>query len=603
MNNHFLKQVPVPSRRRRSFSPNEKELMRLNPEFRRDVEAFERWREEGEELAMSGKLNRDKFLNLEIFNSLDVDTKKVFLDMIYSLYEEGPVSQEEVYQLRKDPQGRMLPGIYPDTLIIRLRKAVDRENKGSMSAFFIPAIKGMSTSDRKADFLNPGYLPNEYWRDTLDKEGNVAIEARIKLAARGNSPSDHDEDLQKLGILRKFTTVHLANLPRNGRANRYLFHIYKRLWNCLQVNKKGTRKNPEGFWFIVWNLIRYSLSLKCVALCNVEPHWFKNMSKKQAMELLTSVGELARIDATEFIVREVEIPKPDGGTRTLSVPPLNWRLYLYIINLILSFFLDDFVSDKQHGHRKGKGVGSAWKDILDEMVHFRYIWEFDFADFHPSIPYDLIRESLIFFGVSPVWVERIMRLNSPSVLKPSGEIIALSRGVPQGVSTSAILGIAVLERLGVYRMKDIEYVGYADDGILGSNRISDLKGALEVAIAGSGISLKERKCKYLKIDGNWVAPLKFVGCELSRNKIFKAATRAGNSDEMVVKGLSVNFARKNSSHLNLLIGRIFGSKSTPPDLSMPGSRLGSVGQSSRITSNSFNWSSFSIGRIFNNRSK
>jgi len=364
------------------------------------------------------------------------------------------------------------------------------------------------------------------------------------------------------------------------------------------VDKKGIRKDPDGFWSIVWRLLRFSLSFRIVALCHVEPHWFKKLSGPQVRDLLKEVGELAQRDATEFTVKEVEIPKPDGGVRILSVPPLKWRLYLYMINLMLSFFLDDFISENQHGHRKGKGVGSAWKDILDVTVHYRNIWEFDFADFHPSIPYELIEKALLKFGLNSSWVERIMKLNSPLVKKLSGEVVSLSCGVPQGVSTSAILGIAVLELLGVYRMKEIAYVGYADDGILGSNSVVDLKEALESKIRGTGISLKERKCRYLKKRGLWVAPLKFVGCELTENRFFKAATRAGNSNEMVFKGLNLEEARKNSFHLNLLIGRIFGSQSSPPDLTMPGSLPGSIGFKSRRLSNSFTWSSYSISKVF-----
>ena len=189
-----------------------------------------------------------------------------------------------------------------------------------------------------------------------------------------------------------------------------------------------------------------------------------------------------------------------------------------------------------------------------------------------------------------------MKLNSPLVKKASGVTVPSTSGVPQGVSTSAILGMAVLELLGVYKIEDSLYVGYADDGILGSNKISDLKGALEEKIYGSGISLKESKCKYLKRNGTWVAPMKFLGCELDENREFRAATRSGNTSEISYNGLTLKVARKKSTHLNLLIGHIFCNKASMPDLTIPGSRPGSAGWKSRLSpkADPYNWSSFSM---------
>src|SRR4051794_33290409 len=106
-------------------------------------------------------MNRD-YLTLKNFESLSPERRKLFLDSIFAeaLGDQYPMERLR-YSSRKDPQGATLPGEYPVDWIIRLKKAVDREFGNSHSAYFVPAIKGMKTSNRRKDFLNPGYLPLE----------------------------------------------------------------------------------------------------------------------------------------------------------------------------------------------------------------------------------------------------------------------------------------------------------------------------------------------------------------------------------------------------------------------------------------------------------
>lgn len=49
---------------------------------------------------------------------------------------------------------------------------------------------------------------------------------------------------------------------------------------------------------------------------------------------------------------------------------------------------------------------------------------------------------------------------------PNWKYHHMYRGVVQGSNIAGLLGLIVLEHLGVYDLKKGKYLGYADDGIL-----------------------------------------------------------------------------------------------------------------------------------------
>lgn len=92
-----------------------------------------------------------------------------------------------------------------------------------------------------------------------------------------------------------------------------------------------------------------------------------------------------------------------------------------------------------------------------------------------------------------------MLLNNPLVETTSGKMLRRGKGVPQGVATSAILGMLVLEYLNVYDLGDDTYIGFADDGIAGGcSPDLDLKLKAKL-VPESGVLINETKS--LKVKG------------------------------------------------------------------------------------------------------
>jgi Reverse transcriptase (RNA-dependent DNA polymerase) len=287
------------------------------------------------------------------------------------------------------------------------------------------------------------------------------------------------------------------------------------------VRIRGKSRLDEGawetkavrFWRVYSLLMKKSNSFLFLSLHNVLPKRYKEMGWNEVRGILVKARQIALKGETEFTVREVGIPKPDGSTRTLSVPKKEWRLYLWLVNFGLHLFTNHRLSDHQHGHRAGRGVMTAWNEIFANMFKYSYIYEFDYRGFHPSIKYEAISDALESFDYPQEVRDWLMKLNNPTIWKTDNSKVKLGRGVPQGVSTYALLGMMVLENLKVYKIRGVNYTGFADDGLILSNK-ADLVERLKERLDSSrtGIEIKPEKSRLIKEDGVWLSHFKFLGC-------------------------------------------------------------------------------------------
>lgn len=333
------------------------------------------------------------------------------------------------------------------------------------------------------------------------------------------------------------------------KINKYLANEHRRL-------TRMAASNPTAFWKRATFLFAHSDAFLFAALRHVRPKWYEGDSFTRTVDWLWSAQRARQawrnskgLKRLRPLVASMELDKPDGSKREVSSPKVQMRLLIYLANYFLAIFLDSRLPGNFHGHRKNRGIPTAWKDILSNMDRYSNIWEFDLRKFHDSISQGFIMESLLQAGL-PVstamnYVDlcraqtvldneetrRRRAIDAPPTQygKPTApwdsgpktgwtKYVQL-RGTPQGCATSALIATWVLNYLGVTRDPNFFYVGYADDGLIMTNE-EDPQGWLESVLGPpySGIYINETKCAWVKKDGQWMKDLKFLGLRLNRKE-------------------------------------------------------------------------------------
>lgn len=115
-----------------------------------------------------------------------------------------------------------------------------------------------------------------------------------------------------------------------------------------------------------------------------------------------------RLKLKDYRYSEKGIAKKDGGVRYLGIPETYWRLYLHGLQLYLQVRLSPYVHHLQHGFQKGKGIISAWWQILSEVLRSPDIYEFDLKKYFDSINLEYISTILTSMKIPVPLVELII---------------------------------------------------------------------------------------------------------------------------------------------------------------------------------------------------
>nr|AYM47416.1 mystique [Phycomyces blakesleeanus] len=242
-------------------------------------------------------------------------------------------------------------------------------------------------------------------------------------------------------------------------------------------------------------------------------------------------------------INRTPIPKKDGGIRYINDPGVPWRCYLWMWNLMIHYYANPRINANQHGHRAGKGSVTCWKQILTEVIDSKFIYEFDYKKFHDLISRAGMAGALLRFGFPEEVARTLVHICSPYVrgaddndplrlkLAHMGEYHHYYRGVVQGNNVAALLGMIVLEDLGVYDLKHGQLVGYADDGILYGDDPRMVEEWLSKLDPKMGVFPKPAATKWVRFSGEWKSELKFVGLAYDGSTdTLRANTRSGKTE-------------------------------------------------------------------------
>ncbi len=163
-------------------------------------------------------------------------------------------------------------------------------------------------------------------------------------------------------------------------------------------------------------------------------------------------------------MRRVDIPKPQGGVRTLGIPTLTDRLIQQALHQVLSPIFEVEFSESSYGFRPGRNAHQAVKAARQHVAEGRrVVIDMDLEKFFDRVNHDLLIQKLS-TKVGDGRVLRLIRRYLEAGMMAEGIVSPRTEGTPQGGPLSPLLSNILLTDLD----RELERRGhafcrYADD--------------------------------------------------------------------------------------------------------------------------------------------
>jgi RNA-directed DNA polymerase len=179
----------------------------------------------------------------------------------------------------------------------------------------------------------------------------------------------------------------------------------------------------------------------------------------------TTTGKLMRGEYRPAAVRAVEIPKPQGGVRTLGIPNVQDRLIQQAVHQKLSPLWEAEFSEHSYGFRPNRSAHNAIRAAQGYVLAGKtWVVDVDLKSFFDEVNHDRLMRLV----GQKVRDKRLLRLIGDYLRAPmqtaDGRKQKRQKGTPQGGPLSPLLANIYLDALDKeLEKRGVSFVRYADD--------------------------------------------------------------------------------------------------------------------------------------------
>jgi group II intron reverse transcriptase/maturase len=253
--------------------------------------------------------------------------------------------------------------------------------------------------------------------------------------------------------------------------------------------------------------------------------WLQRHWVRVRQDLLTGVYQ-------PEAVRKVEIPKPQGGVRTLGIPTVLDRLIQQALNQVLQPLFDPEFSASSYGFRPGRSAHQAVEAARGYVAAGkRWVVDLDLEKFFDRVNHDVLM-ARVARKVGDDRVLKLVRRYLEAGLMEGGITSMRTEGTPQGGPLSPLLSNILLDDLDrELEGRGLSFCRYADDCniYVGSRRAGEramqavtafLEAVLKLKINASKSAVaRPWERKFLGYSMTWHKKPKLKIAEASRKRL------------------------------------------------------------------------------------
>jgi len=166
-------------------------------------------------------------------------------------------------------------------------------------------------------------------------------------------------------------------------------------------------------------------------------------------------------------VLAVEIPKSKGGTRVLGIPAVSDRIAQMVVHSHLAPLVEPHFDSDSYGYRPRKSALDAVATCRQRCWKLDWVVDLDVKGFFDNLDHDLIMRAVRRFTSCRWILLYIERWLKAPMQMPDGNLVARTKGVPQGGVISPLLANIFLHLAFDRWMRDehpdVLFERYADD--------------------------------------------------------------------------------------------------------------------------------------------